>query len=277
MPSWLKINMIDKTANIHPKAELDSTVEVGPFSIIDQHVKIGKNTKISSHVVISGHTEIGEDNQIFPGAVIGTEPQDLKYKGAISFTKIGNGNTIREYVTINRATGEGECTTIGDHNLLMAYVHVAHNCAIADHVVLANSVNMAGHVHIESRAVIGGVTGIHQFVHIGELAMIAGCSRIINDIPPYMLAEGTPSRIRVLNTVGLKRAGISPAESQSLKKAFRILYRSGLPLKDALEQLKLLPENRYITHLFDFIDQSLAEGRRGLTPGKFEQKNENFQ
>jgi UDP-N-acetylglucosamine acyltransferase len=269
--------MIHTTAIIHPEAELDPTVEVGQFSIIGKNVKIGKNTKISSHVVIDGYTEIGEDNLIFPGAVIGTEPQDLKYKGAISFTKIGNGNTIREYVTINCATGEGESTTIGDRNLLMAYSHVAHNCAIANHVIMANSVNMAGHVHIESRAVIGGVTGIHQFVHIGELAMIAGCSRITHDIPPYMLIEGTPSRVRVLNTVGLKRAGISATESQSLKKAFRILYRSGLSLEDALEQLKLLPENSYLTHLFEFVNQSLGEGRRGLTPGKFEKKIENSQ
>ncbi|KOR38204.1 UDP-N-acetylglucosamine acyltransferase [Planktothricoides sp. SR001] len=270
------INMIHTTASIHPEAELDPTVEVGPFCVIGKNVKIGKNTKIYSHVVIDGHTEIGEDNRIFPGAALGTEPQDLKYKGAISFTKIGNGNTIREYVTINRATGEGESTTIGDHNLLMAYAHVAHNCAIENHVVMANSVNMAGHVHIESRAVIGGVTGIHQFVHIGQLAMIAGCSRIINDIPPYMLVEGSPSRVRVLNTVGLKRAGISAEESQSLKKAFRILYRSGLSLKEALEQLNLIPENPYLTHLSDFITQSLTEDRRGLTPGKFENKIKNI-
>jgi UDP-N-acetylglucosamine acyltransferase len=205
--------MIHITASIHPDAEVDPTVEVGPFSIIGKDVKIGKNTKIDSHVVIEGYTEIGEDNRIFPGAVIGCEPQDLKYKGAKSLTKIGNGNTIREYVTINRATGEDEVTIIGDNNLLMAYVHVAHNCAIENQVTIANAVNMAGHVRIESRAVIGGVCGIHQFVHIGELAMIAGFSRIVHDVPPYMLVEGTPSRVRILNRLGLKRAGITSEES----------------------------------------------------------------
>lgn len=264
--------MIHITASIHPQAQVDPTVEIGPFSIIGKDVKIGKHTKIASHVVIEGNTEIGEDNRIFTGAVIGGEPQDLKYKGAASLTKIGNGNTIREYVTINRATGESEATIIGDNNLLMAYVHVAHNCAIENQVIMANAVNMAGHVRIESRAVIGGVCGIHQFVHIGELSMIAGCSRIVHDVPPYMLVEGTPSRVRVLNQVGLKRAGITSEESQSLKKAFRILYRSGLGLERALSQVDLLPKSQYLHHLSEFMRQSMGQGRRGLIPGKLTQK-----
>lgn len=264
--------MIHQTAIIHPQAKVDPTVEVGPFSIIGKDVTIGKKTKISSHVVIEGNTKIGEENRIFPGAVIGSEPQDLKYKGAASLTKIGDRNTIREYVTINRATGEDEATIVGDNNLLMAYVHVAHNCEIENNVVIANAVNMAGHVRIESRATIGGVCGIHQFVHIGQLAMIAGCSRIVNDVPPYMLVEGTPSRVRVLNQLGLKRAGLTSEESQTLKKAFRILYRSGLSLEPALEQVKLLPENPYLHHLYEFMKQSSEPGRRGLTPGRFEKK-----
>lgn len=264
--------MIHITASIHPEAQVDINVEVGPFSIIGENVKIGQNTKIDSHVVIEGHTEIGEENRIFTGAVIGSEPQDLKYKGAASLTKIGNGNTIREYVTINRATGEDEATIIGDNNLLMAYVHVAHNCEIENQVVIANAVNMAGHVRIESNAVIGGVCGIHQFVHIGELAMIAGCSRIVHDVPPYMLVEGTPSRVRLLNKLGLKRAGITSEDSKYLKKAFRILYRSGLSLEAALAELKLLPENKYLHHLYEFMQQSLGQGRRGLIPGRLEKK-----
>jgi len=204
--------------------------------------------------------------------VIGSEPQDLKYNGATSWVKIGDGNRIREYVTINRATGEGEATLIGNNNLLMAYVHIAHNCVIEDSVVISNALAMAGHVHIESQAVIGGAVGIHQFVHIGRLAMVGGMSRIDRDVPPYVLVEGSPVRVRSLNLVGLRRAGIAEIDQglpfQTLKKAFRILYRSGLPLNQALEQLNLLADNEYLHHLSSFLQMSQTEGRRGTIPGR---------
>lgn len=214
--------LIHPTAVIHPGAELHPTVQVGPYAVIGEQVKVGAETVIGAHAVLEGLTEIGARNQIFPGATIGLEPQDLKYDGGLSLVKIGDGNRIREYVTINRATRTGEATLIGNGNLLMAYVHVAHNCVIEDSVLISNAVALAGHVHIESRAVIGGVLGIHQFVRIGRLAMVGGMSRIDRDVPPYMLVEGNPARVRSLNLVGLKRAGIAEAEQgrvfQNLKK-----------------------------------------------------------
>lgn len=264
--------LIHPTAVIHPGAELHPTVQVGAYAVVGSKVKIGPGTIVGPHVVIDGRTEIGARNHIFPGAAIGLEPQDLKYDGSVSLVKIGDDNLIREYVTINRATRAGEATIIGNHNLLMAYVHVAHNCLIEDHVVIANSVALAGHVHIESRATIGGVLGIHQFVHIGRLAMVGGMSRIDRDVPPFMLVEGNPSRVRSLNHVGLKRAGITAAEDgrtfQLLKKAFRILYRSGLNQNQSLEQLELLPDNEVLQHLRQFLKLSQGKGRRGVIPGR---------
>lgn len=264
--------LIHPTAVIHPGAELHPTLVVGPYTVIGDQVKIGPETVIGAHVVLEGPTEIGARNQIFSGAAIGLEPQDLKYDGSKSLLKIGDGNRIREYVTVNRATREGEVTLIGDGNLLMAYVHVAHNCIIEDSVVIANAVALAGHVHIESRATIGGVLGIHQFVHIGRLAMVGGMSRIDRDVPPYMLVEGNPARVRSLNLVGLRRAGLAEADQgqglQTLKTAFRLLYRSGLPLNQALEKLDLLPDHPHLQHLRRFIQLSQHKGRRGLIPGK---------
>ena len=222
--------LIHPTAVIHPGATLHPSVKVGPYAVIGEKVTIGPETVVGAHVVIDGHTEVGARNQIFPGAVIGIEPQDLKYDGSLSLVKIGNDNRIREYVTINRATRAGEATVVGDNNLLMAYVHVAHNCVIGNQVIIANAVSLAGHVEIESNAVIGGALGIHQFVRIGRFAMLGGMSRIDRDVPPYMVVEGNPCRVRGLNTVGLKRAGITEVGSgqiyRELKEAYRLLYRS---------------------------------------------------
>ena len=265
--------LIHPNAVIHPGAELHPTVQVGPYAVIGDRVRVGPGTVIGAHVVVEGPTEIGEQNQIFPGAAIGLEPQDLKYNGAASWVKIGDNNRIREYVTVNRATHEGEATVIGNGNLLMAYVHVAHNCVIEDRVVIASAVVLGGHVHVESRATLGGSLGVHQFVHIGRLAMVGGMSRINRDVPPYMLVEGSPARVRLLNQVGLKRAGISEADEgkvfSTLKKAFRLLYRSDLTLKQALEQLDLLPDNEHLQHLRQFLQLSHTQtGRRGPLSGR---------
>jgi UDP-N-acetylglucosamine acyltransferase len=260
--------LIHPTAAIHPGAQLDSTVEVGAYAVIGDRVTIGAGTTIGAHAVIEGPTEIGANNRIFPGAAIGLEPQDLKYKGALSSVKIGDNNCFREYVTINRATDAGEVTRIGNQNLFMAYAHVAHNCQIDDLVVIANAVAIAGHVHIESQAVIGGVSGIHQFVHIGRLAMIGGMTKIVRDVPPYMLVEGYPAQVRSLNLVGLKRAGFASAELARLKSAFKIIYRSGLGLNEAIDKLDTLLETEKLQHLSDFLRLSQQTGRRGLTPGK---------
>jgi UDP-N-acetylglucosamine acyltransferase len=262
------LTLIHPTAVIHPRAELHSTVEVGAYAVIGERVKIGPQTKIGAHAIIDGLTEIGARNQIFPGAAIGLEPQDLKYEGSLTRVEIGDDNLIREYVTINRATQPGESTTIGNHNLLMAYVHVGHNCSIADRVIIANAVALAGHVKIESQARLSGVLGVHQFVHIGRLSMVGGLSRIDRDVPPYMLIEGNPSRVRSLNKIGLQRAGLTPEDLDLLKKTFRILYRSGYTLNQALAELDLLPENHHLQHLRKFVQESVTKPRRGLIPGK---------
>ncbi|MBD2664160.1 acyl-[acyl-carrier-protein]--UDP-N-acetylglucosamine O-acyltransferase [Richelia sinica FACHB-800] len=260
--------LIHPTAVIHPHSEVHPTVQVGAYAVIGANVKVGPETIIGAHAVLEGPCEIGAHNQIFTGAAIGMEPQDLKYVGEPTWVKIGDNNLIREYVTINRATGSGEATVIGNGNLLMAYVHVGHNCVIKDSVVIANSVALAGHVHIESRARLSGVLGVHQFVHIGTMAMVGGMARIDRDVPPYMLVEGNPARVRSLNLVGLKRSGMSAQDLQILKKAYRSLYRSELIFKDALEELELLGDSVELQHLRRFLLLSQMPGRRGLIPGR---------
>lgn len=262
--------LIHPTAIIHPGARLHASVRVGPYSVIGEHVQIGTDTVVGAHVVIDGRTIIGDRNHIFPGAVIGAEPQDLKYDGSLSLVQIGDDNSIREYVTINRATRADEATVVGDRNLLMAYVHVAHNCVVEDNVVVANGVALAGHVHIESRATIGGVLGIHQFVRIGRLAMVGGMSRIDRDVPPFMLVEGNPARVRILNRVGLRRAGFDELDGgqvvKTLKQALRLFFRSGLKADEAIAAIEALPSSEPLDHLLAFLRRSLA-GRRGLLPG----------
>ncbi len=260
--------LIHPTAVINNQAQIHPTVRVEPYAVIGGQVSIGANTVVGSHAIIDGLTTVGKDNQIFPGAAIGLEPQDLKYQGANSKVIIGDRNRIREYATINRATNEGEATVIGNDNLLMAYSHIGHNCTIENEVVIANSVAIAGHVQIESMAIISGVLGIHQFVHIGRMAMVGGMSRISRDVPPYMMVEGNPARVRSLNLVGLKRRGVKREEIQQLKQAFRLLYLQHLPLQDAIAQLDLLSDNPHIQHLQQFIQYSLADHRRGLIGGK---------
>ncbi len=263
--------LIHPTAVIDANAELHPTVQVGAYAVIGANVRVGADTVIGSHVVLEGLCEIGTGNQIFPGAAIGMQPQDLKYVGEPTWVKIGNNNSIREYVTINRATGRGEATVIGNGNLLMAYVHVGHNCLIEDSVIIANSVALAGHVHIESRARLSGVLGVHQFVHIGGMSMVGGMSRIDRDVPPYMLVEGNPAKVRSLNLVGLKRSGMDKSDFQLMKKAFRLLYRSEFLFKDALQELENLGNTEELKHLRRFLLLSRMPGRRGLIPGKGKQ------
>ncbi len=263
---------IHPTAVVHPGANLDPTVSVGPGAVIGNQVAIGPATVVGAHAVIYGPAMIGARNQIYPGAAIGLEPQDLKYDGAPSGVRIGDDNCIREYVTINRATHATEETIIGNSNLLMAYTHIGHNCVISDQVVITNGVQLAGHVRVESQARIGGLVGVHQFVQVGRLAMVGGMARIDRDVPPFMLVEGNPSRVRSLNLVGLRRAGLSSSHAGqvflALKKAFRLLYRSNLHLSEALDQLGQLGEHEVLEHLQSFCRDSMLPGRRGLTPGR---------
>ncbi|MBI3610845.1 MAG: acyl-ACP--UDP-N-acetylglucosamine O-acyltransferase [Nitrospirae bacterium] len=230
---------IHSTAVIHPKARIAEDVEVGPYAVIGEHVRLHKETQVAAHVVIDGWTEIGEGCRIFPFASIGTIPQDLKFKGEKSHVVIGNHNTIREYVTVNRGTEQGGgVTKVGDHNLLMAYVHVAHDCRIGDHVILANAATLAGHITVQDYAVIGGLTGLHQFVRIGRHAIIGGCSAVPQDVPPFVSAVGNRAKLYGLNSIGLKRHGFSDDQMTALKTAYKILFRSKLSMKEAVQKIR---------------------------------------
>ena len=200
---------IHSTAVVHKKAKLGQDVEIGPYAVIGEHATIGRGTKIGPHCVIEGWTSLGKNCRIFSGAVVGSVSQDLKFKGRRSFVKIGDNNTIREYATINRGTRQDSVTSIGNDNLIMSYAHIAHDCLIGNKVIIAHCGTLAGYVTIEDAVIVGGLVGIHQFVRIGTLAIIGGCSKVVEHIPPYAMADGHPTKIYGLNTIGLNRNGIS--------------------------------------------------------------------
>ena len=263
---------VHPTAVVDPRAELAEGVEIGPYAVIGAEVTIGPGCWIGPHVVLDGRVTMGADNRVYPGACIGQEPQDLKYRGAATEVVLGDRNTIRECVTINRATFAGERTCLGNGNLLMACSHLGHNCELGDRIVVANNVAIAGHVVIGDRAVIGGVLGIHQFVHIGTQAMVGGMSRIERDVPPYTLVEGHPARVRGLNKVGLQRSGFLEQEEgrayDQLSQAWNHLYRRGLPLAKALAELRQSgPLSPAVDVLVEFLERSVGPGRRGPIPG----------
>ena len=227
-------------------------------------MEIGKSTEIGAHAVVDGYTTIGEDCRIFTGACIGSPPQDLKYKDEKSFLKIGNNNTIREYVTMNPGTDEGGVTSVGDGNLLMAYSHVAHDCKIGNGCVIANSGTLAGHVSVEDKVIIGGLAAIHQFVRVGKLSIIGGCSKIVKDIPPFSTCDGHPARVYGLNLIGLKRAGMTKEAISLLNKAFKILFYSGLSVRNAIDNTRETVESCVeVEYLLDFVKAS----ERGVCRG----------
>jgi len=252
------VTRIHPTAVIHPKAGIDGDVEIGPFCVIGEHVQLHRGVQIASHVVIEGWTEIGEGCHIFQFASIGSIPQDLKFKGEKSNVVIGKENTIRECVTVHRGTEPGGgVTKIGDHNLLMAYVHVAHDCQIGNHVILANAATLAGHITVQDHAVIGGLTGMHQFVRIGRHAIIGGASAVAQDIPPFVSAVGNRAKLYGLNTVGLKRHGFTDEQLASLKTAYKIIFRSKLSMKEAVENIrKELADSPEAQELATFVETS---------------------
>lgn len=254
---------IHVTAIIEEGAILEEGVKIGPYCIVGKDVKIGKNTTLQSHVVIEGITEIGEDNTIFSFVSIGKASQDLKYKNEPTKTIIGNRNKIREFVTIHRGTDDRWETRIGDDNLLMAYVHVAHDVIVGNNCILANAVTLAGHVTVEDFAIIGGLTPVHQFCRVGAYSMTGGASAINQDICPFMLAEGNKAEVKTLNALGLKRKGFSMEEISNIKKAYKLIYRSGLPLKEILKELKEgYEDDKNIKKLYDFIEISIQN--RGI-------------
>ena len=245
-----------ETALVDPRAELDLDVEVGAYSVIGPKVKIGKGTRIKSHVVIEGNTTVGEGNLIFQFATVGSVPQDLKYRGEDSRLIIGHHNTIREFASLNPGTaGGGMVTRVGDHNLFMMHCHIAHDCVLGNHNVIANGATLGGHVMIEDYVIVGGLVGIHQFVKVGTSAILGAGSMVSKDIPPYCNATGDRARLRGLNLEGLRRRGFTREQTGAVKKAYRIIFQSGLKTKVALAKVrKEIPDSPEAERLAAFIE-----------------------
>ncbi len=253
--------MVHPTAIIHPKAQVGPDCEIGPYCVIGEHVVMGEGCRLISHVVVDGHTTIGKGNVIYPFASVGLQTQDLKWKGGITRTQIGDYNTIRECVTIHSATGDGEATIIGSYNSILASSHIGHNIVMGDRVIVSMS-GIAGHVIIEDCALIGGMSAIHQFVRIGKMAIVGGASRVSQDVAPYMLVNGNPATTVTVNKVGLERNGV-PEESQAaLRQACKLLFREKLTIPNALARIENdLPKVPEIEHLVKFVRAS----ERGIT------------
>lgn len=253
-----RVTKIHETALVDPRAELDLDVEVGAYCVIGPKVKVGRGTRIKSHVVIEGNTTLGEGNVIFQFATVGSIPQDLKYQGEDSQLIIGHHNTIREFVSLNPGTaGGGMVTRIGDHNLLMMYCHIAHDCVLGSHNIIANGATLGGHVVIEDFAIVGGLVGIHQFVKVGTSAILGAGSMASKDIPPYCNATGDRARLRGLNLEGLKRRGFSTGQIEVLKRAYGIIFQSGLRIKEALKKVRReIPKSPEVERLAGFIEKS---------------------
>ena len=228
---------------------------IHPTAVIEDHVEIGPDCEIGAYAVIKRFTRIGARNRIFEHAVIGGEPQDVKFKGETSYLEIGNDNIIREFCTFHRANGEGETTSIGSRNFFMVGVHVAHNCVIGDDNIFANEVALAGHITIEDHVFLSNNVGAHQFVRMGRYAMIGGKSKIVQDVLPFFITDGNPSRVRGVNSVGLRRGGFNEEERRALKDAYRLLFRSTTPVQDALHELEQIDDEN-VAHLVRFIRNS---------------------
>jgi UDP-N-acetylglucosamine acyltransferase len=248
------------TAVISPRAEIAQGTRVGAYAVVEDDVQIGANCEIGAHAVVKQFTTLGARNRVFEHAVLGGEPQDVKFRGDPSRLIIGDDNLIREYVTINRASGENEATIVGSRNFLMIGVHVAHNCLVGDDNIFANGAALAGHITVEDHVFLSNNVGCHQFVRLGRYAMVGGKSKIVQDVLPFFTTDGNPPRVRGVNTVGLRRAGFSQESRRALRRAYQLLFRERLPLADALDALDALADEN-VRHLAGFIRDS----RRGFT------------
>lgn len=261
--------MIHPTAIVDPKAKLASDVSVGPYAVIDADTEIGEGCEIGAHAVIKQFTRLGARNRVFEHAVLGGEPQDVKFRGERSFLEIGDDNLIREFCTLHRANGEDSVTRLGSKNFLMVGVHIAHNCTIGDDNIFANEVALAGHILIEDHVFLSNNVGAHQFVRMGRYAMVGGKSKIVQDVLPFFITDGNPPRVRGVNSVGLRRAGFSRDARAILKEAYRILFRAGQSLDEALTELNRLQDSN-VSHLIGFIQASkrgfTRAGRKSDTP-----------
>lgn len=250
--------MIDSRAHIDSSAKIGDDVEIGPWTLIGPHVEIGSGTQIGSHVVIKGPTKIGKNNKIFQFSSIGEDPQDKKYNGEPTILEVGDNNVFRECCTINRGTVQGgSVTRIGNYNLIMAYVHVAHDCIIGNDIILANNAALSGHVVVHDYAILSGFSAVHQFCHIGSYSFLAGYTPVGKDVLPYVLVSGHEATVCGLNTEGLKRRGFSPETINHLKRAYKIIFRSGLTVLQAQEQLQeMVPECAEVQLFIDALKQS---------------------
>jgi UDP-N-acetylglucosamine acyltransferase len=253
--------MIHPTAIVHPNANIARGVDIGPYCVVGENVAIGKGTVLQAHVVINGWTSIGEDCEVFPFATIGAASQDRKYAGERAFTKIGNRTVLREYVSVQRATGEDQVTQVGEDCLLLAYVHIAHNCVLGNNVTMSNLAQLAGHVEVAEFATIGGQAGVHQFTRIGRYAMVGGASKITKDVPPFFLIEGNPAEPYGLNSVGLRRAGFTVEERNEIKKFYKILYNPKMNVTQAVEAMKADASSDPGRELIAFLE---APSQRGI-------------
>lgn len=256
---------IHPTAILDPSAEVASTAKIGPYCVIGPEVKIGEGTVLLDHVTVQRLTTIGQDNLFYPYSVVGADPQDRKFHGERTLLTIGDGNQIREHVTLHRGTGNGGgCTRIGSHNLIMVGSHVAHDCTLGDFITIANQVMLAGHVHVENGASIGGGAGVHHFTTVGAYSFVGGLARIAKDVPPFMIVEGNPAEVRAINVIGMTRHGFSADEVEAMKEAFRRLYRTNASaMSEKLEDLAAdFPDVHAVQLLVDHLSRS-ADGVHG--------------
>lgn len=255
------MSRIHPTAIIHPEAQIGADCEIGPYCVIGSGVKLGDGCWLQSHVVIEGPSTIGKGNQFFSFGSIGQRTQDLKYEGEPTYLEVGDGNLFREFVTINRGTAPGSKTVVGNRGNFLAYCHIAHDCVVGDDVIFSNNGTLAGHVIVGDRVVLGGLTAVHQFCRLGAHAMTGGCSKIVQDVPPYLIADGNPAEVRGINKVGLERHGFSPDQVRAVKECYRILYRKKLNVAQAMEEIRGSVEDSPVVETFL---QFVAESPRGI-------------
>jgi UDP-N-acetylglucosamine acyltransferase len=248
---------IHPTAVVHPQAQIGKGCQIGAYCVIGEHAVLGPDCRLHSHVVIDGHTALGAGNELFPFVCVGMKTQDLKWKGGVTRTQIGDGNTFREYVSVHSATNEGDATVIGSENLFLVSAHVAHDCVIGNRVILSGFAGLAGHVIVEDGAILSGYTAVHQFCRIGRLAITGGCSKVVQDVPPFMMADGNPAETRTVNKIGLERNGVSEEAQAALRQAFKLLFRSGLTMSNAVARIEAeVPPLPEVAHLTRFIRAS---------------------
>ncbi len=249
--------LIHPSAVIDPSAQVGAGCEIGPYCVVGADVNLGENCWLQHHVSLTGPTRVGAGNRFFAFSSVGQVSQDLKYGGEPTYLQIGDDNVFREFVTVHRGTGVASITQVGNRGNFLAYAHIAHDCVIGDDVIFSNNGTVAGHVEVQDRAVIGGLTAVHQFCRIGRFALTGGCSKIVQDVPPFMIADGNPAKVRSFNKVGLERHGFTEDRVRNVKECYRIIYRSSLNLQQAVEQIRAdLPDTAEIEQIVAFVTSS---------------------